>query len=111
MSRISSQTPLAQSTPIELELTATSAPAAAKAKAQARPIPREPPVINAFFPRRLKLGIFKTSINADCVVANGIILRGFYFVGPTSTGTRERNAAVALSLLGTTASTAKTTEI
>src|SRR5271157_716625 len=55
MVRITLQTSSAASPPV-LQLMATSAPAWAKASATARPIPRELPVTNAFFPARLKSG-------------------------------------------------------
>src|SRR5437764_6487247 len=55
------QTSSADAPPAGLQLTATSAPAEAKASAIARPMPREPPVTNAFLPSRLKLGTSRSS--------------------------------------------------
>src|SRR5262245_34491296 len=73
ISRISRQTPSAASTPLGLDPTATSAPAAASVNAAARPIPREPPVTNAFFPSKLKLGK-TTSLEKFAATAIGILL-------------------------------------
>src|SRR5271165_144836 len=60
MARITLQTSSAAAPPV-LQLMATSAPAWAKASATARPMPRELPVTNAFFPARLKSGTADSS--------------------------------------------------
>src|SRR5271157_6032498 len=62
MVRITLQTSSAASPPV-LQLMATSAPAWARASATARPMPRELPVTNAFFPARLKSGTADSSSN------------------------------------------------
>src|SRR4029078_2591163 len=72
-----SQTPWhpasAASTPLGLDPTATSAPAAASVSAHARPMPRDPPVTNAFFPSRLKLAK-TTSLEKFAAPAIGVLL-------------------------------------
>jgi len=58
-------------TPPVLQLMATSAPADASPSAIARPMPRELPVTNAFFPKRLKLGT-SDSLSA-CTVGASVV--------------------------------------
>ena len=69
--RIVWQTSSAARLPV-LQLMATSAPADARASATARPMPRDLPVTNAFFPIKLKSGDFSSVVaTADMSVAMG----------------------------------------